>query len=654
MRTKSNRLVPLVGAGVLFAAHAQASPHAGVDAQLYKPALDGGGLSSIESARVMKKDDFSFRLEFNYGNEPLTLPVPGIGDTAEDSVLEYTAGMHFTLGFAVTEKLTVGADAGLFRTSTDAGYGDRGRFDTNVAGGIRVPSTGLISLRPLSNIDQAGGPDGRSGPIDPRIGVKYQAMKGRSYALAGQLNISVPFGDEEMFLGDRSFVVEPRVALDWYPLPRAKMVFNGGARFRKRTVLEATESTPDAAQAVLDIGSEALLGAGLLYNLLPELTVTAETQFFLPLPASMSWGSCELFNGDDCDTVDDAYMDAQGNMQDSRYYEGADYGDLAGYVLGGFLYRLSGDVTLAMSAGAGLTGARADGFRIISGLRWSPTPEGEIKLGLGDRDRDGIPDATDACPEEPEDKDGYSDDDGCPDFDNDQDGINDPEDACPDEPEDRDGYQDSDGCPERDNDGDGVPDVTDRCPFKKEDLDNYEDGDGCPDNDNDGDGIPDDIDQCPIEPETVNGLDDMDGCPDEMQRTGPVYNREQGIIDLQGKRIDFRGRTSKLDNDATDTLNEVAGEILANDLEVRITVYVALGTRSTNANVVKRTQAQDLRLSQERANAVLQYLRSRGVPDTLVNQVEALGSTRPLNTFTKYDANQNRVEFNVVRQVTQP
>ena len=75
-----------------------------------------------------------------------------------------------------------------------------------------------------------------------------------------------------------------------------------------------------------------------------------------------------------------------------------------------------------------------------------------------------FPDSVDQCILEPEDKDGYLDDDGCPDIDNDGDGIPDSKDKCPNEPEDFDGFQDDDGCPDPDNDGDGVADVDDYCP----------------------------------------------------------------------------------------------------------------------------------------------------------------------------------------------
>ena len=69
-------------------------------------------------------------------------------------------------------------------------------------------------------------------------------------------------------------------------------------------------------------------------------------------------------------------------------------------------------------------------------------------LAANDRDGDGITDANDRCPDEPEDRDGFQDADGCPDPDNDQDGIADVMDKCPNEPETKNGFQDDDGCPD--------------------------------------------------------------------------------------------------------------------------------------------------------------------------------------------------------------
>ena len=153
-----------------------------------------------------------------------------------------------------------------------------------------------------------------------------------------------------------------------------------------------------------------------------------------------------------------------------------------------------------------------------------------------DTDADGIGDDEDDCPLEAEDRDGFQDDDGCPDLDNDEDGLPDLEDSCPDESEDEDGFEDDDGCPELDNDDDGIDDLEDSCPDEPEDEDGFEDEDGCPDVDNDGDGIADEFDVCPDEAEDEDGFEDEDGCPEE----GEGEPSCEDVDDLDGwTRIDL-------------------------------------------------------------------------------------------------------------------
>ena len=48
-------------------------------------------------------------------------------------------------------------------------------------------------------------------------------------------------------------------------------------------------------------------------------------------------------------------------------------------------------------------------------------------------------------------------------------------------PEDKDGFQDEDGCPDPDNDGDGLAGRADKCPNQPETKNGFEDADGCPD-----------------------------------------------------------------------------------------------------------------------------------------------------------------------------
>ena len=114
-------------------------------------------------------------------------------------------------------------------------------------------------------------------------------------------------------------------------------------------------------------------------------------------------------------------------------------------------------------------------------------------------------------PDEPEDKDGFEDEDGCPELDNDKDGIYDSQDKCPNDPEDKDGFEDTDGCPDPDNDKDGVLDKDDKCPMQPGPKENQ----GCPDTDKDKDTVVDRLDKCPDDP----GPPSNAGCPEKKYIT---------------------------------------------------------------------------------------------------------------------------------------
>ncbi|MEO6771771.1 MAG: choice-of-anchor D domain-containing protein [Kofleriaceae bacterium] len=152
--------------------------------------------------------------------------------------------------------------------------------------------------------------------------------------------------------------------------------------------------------------------------------------------------------------------------------------------LAGVDYQIERRVNIGLAAGRGLTSAPGmPAWRGVLAVTLTPGAAKPFaaKPVYADSDHDGIPDYLDRCPNAAEDKDGFEDDDGCPDSDNDHDGIADAADKCPNAPEDRDGFEDQDGCPDLDNDHDGIPDR---------------------------------LDKCPDQPETINGLDDDDGCPD--------------------------------------------------------------------------------------------------------------------------------------------
>ena len=636
---------PLLAALLLFAAVAPAAadPSSGVDAALFRPSYDTGGLFSLEGARLPAPRDLSWKMWLSYARKPFDLAVPGIGDGGTDNVLAYSVTLDLAFGFTVSKRFAVGLAAAVYRADTGAGYGERGRF----AGVDSTPSTGLISLRPLSNMDPSGGYQdaGLSGPLDVRVGGKYMLLGGTGkLAVTAIGTVVLPFGEDELFLGDRNLVFEPRLAIDWRKdrVHATRVVANVGARIRERTVLEVdTDPDPDvlARKAVLDVGSELVAGLGGVLEVSPKLSLGAEAVAFLPLPTSLTYGTCTLDDGRRCAALSDADLMDPGTAR----------GDRTAYATAGAFYRLSPHVTADAMASVGFLGARGDDVRVTLGGTWSPQPESEVRVGRGDRDRDGIPDAADACPEDAEDADRYQDDDGCPDTDDDGDGVTDRDDQCPQEAEDRDGHQDDDGCPERDNDGDGVVDLTDRCPDDAEDTDGFEDDDGCPDGDNDEDGVPDAADRCPNDPETRNGVDDDDGCPDVRAQTGPTEATDR--IDLRGNRIDFTAGDRALSPASKVLLGQVATLVRDRGLAIRIEVHVARGTTSKNPKVIAKQAAKDKEKSARRAKLVLDYLVAQGVPIAQLQAV-GLGSDRPLGSNPPEDPINDRVDLIKAQQRT--
>ena len=256
-----------------------------------------------------------------------------------------------------------------------------------------------------------------------------------------------------------------------------------------------------------------------------------------------------------------------------------------------------------------------------------------------DNDNDGILDVDDECPDTPEDFDGDEDEDGCPegdDGDRDGDGILDKDDQCPDDPEDRDGFEDEDGCPDDDNDKDGILDKDDNCPNDPEDMDGFEDEDGCPDDDNDKDGIPDKRDQCPNDPETYNGFEDEDGCPDK----GKVVIEENNILIME--KIMFETNSAKIRPESFELLDAVATTLNHHPEFKLIEVAGHADERSTDQH--------NLQLTRARASSVRQALVDRRVDAGRLSAV-GYGEYCPVDPGHNAEAweKNRRVEFKVLK-----
>jgi len=245
-----------------------------------------------------------------------------------------------------------------------------------------------------------------------------------------------------------------------------------------------------------------------------------------------------------------------------------------------------------------------------------------------DDDHDGILNKQDRCPNQAEDKDGFEDQDGCPDLDNDKDGVPDSLDKCPNTPQGKDGKN---GCPNLDKDNDGIVDSLDKCPNEPEDKDGFEDQDGCPDLDNDKDGIADAQDKCPNAPETINGFEDEDGCPDHIQVKEVVKT-----LVLRG--VNFKTASAELTHESFSALDEIVTQIQGSP-----TIEFEIAGHTDNKGNATKNQM----LSQARAQSVANYFVVKGV-DSKRLKVMGYGSSRPIssNKSAEGRALNRRVELN--------
>ncbi|AOW21203.1 OmpA family protein [Urechidicola croceus] len=236
--------------------------------------------------------------------------------------------------------------------------------------------------------------------------------------------------------------------------------------------------------------------------------------------------------------------------------------------------------------------------------------------GCPDTDSDGIIDSEDACP----DVAGLAELNGCPDADGD--GIADGDDACPNEK----GSKANNGCP--DTDGDGVVDGDDACPSEAGPAANK----GCPWTDKDGDGVLDKDDKCP----DVAGVASNNGCPEEIL----TVEAEKQIGDF-ARTILFNTGRSTFKPGITNTLDAVAAIMTEFD---KANFHIEGHTDSTGSN---RTNQ---RLSDSRANAVRDYLISKGISAARLSAA-GYGEDRPIdsNETSAGRANNRRVEINLVK-----
>jgi OOP family OmpA-OmpF porin len=289
-------------------------------------------------------------------------------------------------------------------------------------------------------------------------------------------------------------------------------------------------------------------------------------------------------------------------------------GEYVGFVLGaGYVQSLyKRDYDLSDAGATGSIGMRlglgdVTSIRIDTYIDYIPSPDNGFsnnvnwgiqpglsfllggKRGVRDRDADGVPDNVDECKKTPAgDK---VDAKGCTVKDGDGDGVLDDADQCKDTP--AGDKVDAKGCSlPKDADGDGVNDDVDAC--KDTPAGDKVDAKGCSlPKDSDGDGVNDDKDRCANTPAGVKV--DEDGCQ-------VLFEATKKTLILEG--VNFQTGKADLTPESQTILDAVASSLVANE---EIKVQVGGHTDNTGSAAVNK------RLSAARAEAVRQYLISKGV-----------------------------------------
>jgi outer membrane protein OmpA-like peptidoglycan-associated protein len=595
-----------------------------LDAHFFRPALFSGGIFAIDRAALTSKWEPAFKFFFNHEATPLRLKFPQPGCTAncigQQDMISSAQVFNLQAQFGIMRWLEIGLDLPLVRHS----------LTSNPAPDKKEGFELLSAADPITN---TGYPN--VSPMDMRVGLKGTLLNTSGFALALAVEGTIPFGDELVFAGEKTFTVHPRLlaSLDHKALTVAA---NVGYHYRPQSLVlwDDPETLEERDKPLFGVGQELTFGAGAAYRFHRVIGVGAEFYGAVPLRTSN-------YNVLSSRTEYTDKSKCPGGVVPCEVTTSSPVAPPTAPVteaLGGVILTPVTGVDIAVGAGGGITGdARRVAMRLFAGISWLPGAEAP-SIGVRDRDGDAVPDNRDQCPDQAEDKDGFQDEDGCPDRDNDGDGVLDDIDKCVTEAEDKDGFQDEDGCPDLDNDGDGIADDLDKCPNEAEDKDGFQDEDGCPDLDNDGDGIADDKDKCPAEPETANGYQDEDGCPDTPPTGVQVAG---GKINIP-EQIQFKRGSAVLDPVSYKLLNEIGRKIIANP---QIGVVRIEGHTDDSGS----KEAND-RLSQARADSVKAYLVGKGVPADRL-QTAGYGSSRPIDP-RKTDAaraKNRRVEFVVIQ-----
>ena len=362
------------------------------------PATTGTGLQ-LESADVGNAGDWVASGVVSYATNPMIVGVSSGGGVVEQRPIARSTMVELGGAYAFLGRFEAGVRMPL--------YSQRG----DVAGGMSdmgvvIPAASGTALGDLT------------------LHAKARLVDRAPWTAGAAVHVTLPTSTKDQFTGVDLPTLRVLGLATVTPIARLTLSFNGGAVLRK---------TADyRKQIFIEQGSGLAWGAGASVRVADRLFATGEVFGELVPKSKAMTGSVSPIEG----LVGASY-------RAERWFT-------VGFAVGRGLSsglgapELRGTFTLSFTSG---TGGLAPPERDPPSVRVAAAATAAPEPAL-DSDHDGIPDERDRCPDQPEDKDGFQDDDGCPDPDNDGDGIPDAQDKCPDQPETFNGVQDDDGCPD--------------------------------------------------------------------------------------------------------------------------------------------------------------------------------------------------------------
>lgn len=549
------------GAFVGLSPSAAAEPPS-VDLRGYHASPDAAAGTTLEPASAPDTGEWNVGVRLHYAYRPIELvSSEGLANVP----IRHQVGADLIAAVGLWRRVLLGLDLPYVIAQTGDDVADpRMRAALGLREAAAVP---LVALGDL----------GLSGkivimpPDEPEFG---------GFGIAFLQRFSLPTGDEGGWIAEGAGTSETRALGEWRSAPLSALV-GAGLKFRfdqeRFLCNEATSVSPRSCP--VQFGTELPLAAGVVFR--PSgagIDDGGRTSFYGEVRAYLPFSPTGPFEREEPAGAF-ASTGARITIRDVSFFAGVEFG---------------------LTDGVGNAPVRAS-----LGVDFAPRDH--------DKDDDGIEDDRDQCRELPEDRDGYEDDDGCPEVDDDQDGVPDGQDLCPREAAPR----TPDGCPEARHDRPEVVKPEDRCP----EVPGPED-DGCPRPaippvappaapsvlpppalaailDADADTFADSEDECPEQAETFDGKDDDDGCPDAPRPGEPP--RKPLITLVDGTTLTPNGMLAFDKDDGVENGSKPLLRAVAAELKKAPGARLLVGARPSPA---RKEQAQ------KRAFAVAQSVRA--------------------------------------------